>query len=248
MFLFVAEPFLLACTTTGFHLPLTFIIPRLLRVAVVSLVTEPAAIATFCLAEEPTIVSLVVPRTALAAAIFEMTRKGRLQSVGLVDRFLLLKFSRMSQSSHVFLLEYSDQFLGCGMYLQVTVVTLLDTNIWPREVIPGSRQGRDYCDLELDFRDPEVDIVDQVKVLPIFLEGHKVFADVVPLFGSSMSEVSDNSNGGLLAFVLIDCFEVVPGCMGRRTVLDVDKRFISDILSNKMVSIVIILFPVIMSN
>ena len=162
--------------------------------------TEPAAIATFCLAEEPTIVSLVVLRTALATAIFEMTRKGRLRSMGLVDRFLLLEFPGMSQSSHVFPLEYSNEFLGHGVYLRVTVVTLLDTNIWLHEVIPGSWQGRDYCDLELDFRDPEVDVVDQVKVLPVFLEGRKVFADVVPLFGSSMPEVSDNSNGSLLAF------------------------------------------------
>jgi len=128
-----------------------------------------------------------------------------------VDSFLLLKFPGTSQSSHVFLLEYSDEFLGRGMYLRVTVVTLLDTNIRPREVIPGRRQGRNYCDLELDFGDPEVDVVDQVKTLPVFLEGCKVFANVVPLFGSSMPEVSDNSNGSFLAFVLVDCFEVVPG-------------------------------------
>ena len=89
-----------------------------------------------------------------------------------MDRFLLRKFPRTSQSSHIFLLEYSDEFLGCGVYLRVTVVTLLDTNIRLHEVIPGCRQGRNYCNLELDFGDPEVDVVDQVKVLPVFLEGH----------------------------------------------------------------------------
>ena len=214
MFLFVAEPFLLAPTTTGFHLSLTFIIPHLLRVAVVGPVTESVAIATLRLAEEPTIVSLVVPRTALAATILKATRKGRLRSMSLVDSFLLLTFPGTSQSSHVFLLEYSDEFLGRGVYLRVTVVTLLDTDIRPREIIPGCRQGRNNSDLELDFGDPEVDIVDQVKALPVFLEGRKVLADVVPLFGSGMPEVSDNGNGSLLAFILVDCFKVMPGSMG----------------------------------
>ena len=116
------------------------------------------------------------------------------------------------------------------------------------EVIPGCRQGRNYCNLELDFGDPEVDVIDQVKVLPVFLEGRKVFTDVVLLFGSSMPEVSDDSNGGLLAFVLIDRFKVVPGCMGRQAMLDVNKRFVSYILSNKVLSVIVILFPVVMPN
>jgi len=72
-----------------------------------------------------------------------------------------------------------------------------------------------------------------------------VFADVVPLFGGSMPEVSDK---GLLAFVLVDSLEVMPGCMGGRAVLDVDKRFVSNILGNKMLSVVVILLPVVVSN
>ena len=59
-----------------------------------------------------------------------------------------------------------------------------------------------------------------------------MLADVVPLFGSGIPEVSDDGNSSLLAFVLVDCFKVVPGCMRGRTVLDVDKRFVSDILSD----------------
>ena len=59
-----------------------------------------------------------------------------------------------------------------------------------------------------------------------------MLADVVLFFGSGMPEVSDNSNSSFLEFVLIDCFEVVPGCIKGGTVLDVDKRFVSDILGN----------------
>ena len=59
-----------------------------------------------------------------------------------------------------------------------------------------------------------------------------MLTDVFPLFGSGMPEVSDNGNSSLLAFVLIDCFEVVPGYMKGGTVLDVDKRFVSNILGN----------------
>src|SRR5271168_3245203 len=64
--LLVAEPFLFTSTPTSFSLPLTFIVPHLLRVAVLGLVTKSFADAAFGLAEEPTIISLVVPRTALA--------------------------------------------------------------------------------------------------------------------------------------------------------------------------------------
>ena len=85
-------------------------------------------------------------------------------------------------------------------------------------------------------------------MLSVLFEGCKVLTDVVPLFSSSMPEVSDNGNSGILAFVLVDGLKVMPGCMGGRTMLDVDKRFISDILGNKMLSVVIILFPVVMSN
>jgi len=47
-----------------------------------------------------------------------------------------------------------------------------------------------------------------------------------------MPEVSDNGNSSLLAFILVDSLEVMPGCMRGGTVLDVDKRFISNVLSN----------------
>ena len=149
-----------------------------------------------------------------------------------MDSLRFFKFPGTPQSSHILLLEYSNEFLGRGMYLRVAIVALLDTYIRPRKVVPGCRQGGDDCNLELDFRDLEVTVINQVEVLPVFLEGRKVFADVVPLFGSGMPEVPDNSNSGLLAFVLVDCFEVMPSCMGGRTMLDVDKRFISNILSN----------------
>jgi hypothetical protein len=85
-------------------------------------------------------------------------------------------------------------------------------------------------------------------VLPVLFEGRKVLANVVPLFSSSMPEVSDNGNSSLLAFVLVYCFKVVPGCMGGGTMLDVNKRFISNILGNEMLSGVIIVLPVVMSN
>ena len=231
-FLLVAEPFLFGTTSFGISLPLTFIVPRLLRAAVFGQVTETIAGAALVLAKEPTVIRLVVLRTALAAAILNVTPKGRLWSVGLVDSFLFLEFPGTLQSSHVFLLEYSDEFLGHGMYLRVAIVALLDTYIQPREVIPGRWQGRDDRDLELDFGDLEITVVDQVKALPVLFEGRKVLVDVVPLFSSSMPEVSDNSNSGLLAFVLVDCFEVMPGSMGGDTMLDVDKRFVSDVLSN----------------
>src|SRR5271168_5098398 len=230
--LLVAEPFLFISTPTGFSLPLTFIVPHLLRVAVLGLVTESFADAALGLAKEPTIFSLVVLRTTLATAIFKATRKRRLWSESLVDSLRFFKFPGTSQSSHILLLEYSDEFLGCGMYLRVAIVALLDIYIRPREVVPGRWQGGDGCNFELDFGDLEVTVINQVEALPVFLEGRKVFANVVPLFGSGMPEVPDNGNSSLLAFVLIDCFEVVPGCMGGRTVLDVDKRFVSNILSN----------------
>jgi hypothetical protein len=143
-----------------------------------------------------------------------------------VDGLLFFKFPGTSQSSHIFLLEYSDEFLGRGVYLRVIIVALLDTYIWPREVIPGCQQGRNNSDLELDFGDPEVTVINQVKAFPVLFEGRKVLTDVVPLFSSSMPEVSDNGNSGLLAFVLVDGLEVTPGCMRGRTVLDVNKRFV----------------------
>ena len=124
-----------------------------------------------------------------------------------MDSLRFFKFPGTSQSSHILFLEYSDEFLGRGMYLRVAIVALLDTYIWPREIVPGRRQGGDDCNLELDFRDLEVTVINQVEALPVFFEGCKVFTDVVPLFGSGMPEVPDNGNSGLLAFVLVDCFD-----------------------------------------
>jgi len=139
--LFVAEPFLLASTPTGFGLPLTFEFPRLLRVAVFGLMTEPFADAALGLAKEPTVFSLMVPQTALATtfSIEDATRKRRLRSGGLVDSLLFFKLPRTSQSSHILLLEYPDEFLGRGVYLRVAIVALLDTYIRPRKIIPGRR-------------------------------------------------------------------------------------------------------------
>ena len=82
--------------------------------------------------------------------------------------------------------------------------------------------GRDDSDLELDFWDLEIVIVDQVEAFPIFLEGSEVITDVV----------SDDGDGSLLTFILVDSLEVFPGCVGRRTMLDMDERFIGNILSN----------------
>ena len=59
-----------------------------------------------------------------------------------------------------------------------------------------------------------------------------MLADVIILFGSPMPKVSDDGNSGLLAFVLIDGLEVMPGCMGRRTMLNVNEQFICNILSD----------------
>ena len=149
-----------------------------------------------------------------------------------MDSFLFFKLPRTLQSSHILLLEYSDEFLGCSICLRISRIALLDTNVQPREAVPGCRQGGDDSNLELDFGDPEITVVDQVEALPVLFEGHKMFTDVIPLFSSGMPEVSDNGNSSLLAFVLIDCFKVVPGCMRGRTMLDVDKRFVSNILSD----------------
>jgi len=66
----------------------------------------------------------------------------------------------------------------------------------------------------LDLRDLEVTVIYQVETLPVLFEGCKMLADVVPLFSSGMPEVSDNGNSGLLAFVLVDCLEVMPGYIG----------------------------------
>jgi hypothetical protein len=105
----------------------------------------------------------------------------------------------------------------------------------------------DNCDLELDLQDLEVTLVNQIEVLPVLFEGCKVITDVIFLFSSGMPGVSNDSNSSLLAFVLIDCLEVMPGCV-RRSMLYVNERFISDILGNKVLSIIVIIPPIVMPN
>jgi len=84
----------------------------------------------------------------------------------------------------------------------------------------------------LDLWDLEVIVVDQVEMLPVFLEGRKMVADVVVFFSCSMPKISDDGDGGFLAFVLVDSLEVSPGFMGGRTMLNVNKWFIRNILSD----------------
>jgi hypothetical protein len=104
-------------------------------------VTDPFTDATFGLAKEPTILSLVVPQTAMATAfgIMDVTCKRKLQNAGLVDSLLFFKLPRTSQPSHILLLEYSNEFLGHGVYLRVIIVALLDTYIQPHEAVLGHR-------------------------------------------------------------------------------------------------------------
>ena len=68
----------------------------------------------------------------------------------------------------------------------IDIIALLDPSIWPSKTIPGRRQGGDDSDLELDFRDLEIVVVDQVEAFPVFLEGSEVFVNVVVLAGSSV--------------------------------------------------------------
>ena len=104
------------------------------------------------------------------------------------------------------------------------------------------------CNLALcDLWDFEI-VVNQVKPFPVFLEGCTI-ADVVIIFlSSSMPKILNDSDRGFLAFVLIDGLEVSSGCVGRRTMLNVNERFISDILGNQMLSVIIIIFQVSMSK
>jgi hypothetical protein len=69
-------------------------------------VTKPIADTTFGLTKVPAIFSLVVPLTAVAAAlhIFEMTTERWLGGVCLVNSLWLLEFPGSSLASDVFLL------------------------------------------------------------------------------------------------------------------------------------------------
>ena len=98
----------------------------------------------------------------------------------------------------------------------------------------------------MDLWDLEVIVIDQIKTLPVFFEDSKVLTDVIIFFSSHMPKVLDDVNSSLLAFVLIDGLKVFLGCVRRRTMLNVNKRFICYILSNEMLSV--IPFPVVMSN
>ena len=59
-----------------------------------------------------------------------------------------------------------------------------------------------------------------------------MFVYVLIFFGSGMPQVPNDGDGSFLTFVFIDSFEVAPSCMRRGTVLNVDKWFISNILSD----------------
>ena len=63
--------------------------------------------------------------------------KGKASEHRLGGQSLVFKFPKTSQSLHILLLEYSNEFLGCGMYLRVTIVALLDTYVQPLEAVPG---------------------------------------------------------------------------------------------------------------
>ena len=69
-------------------------------------------------------------------------------------------------------------------------------------------------------------------MFPIFFEGGEMFADVTILIGSSVPEISNDGDSGLLAFILIDSLEVTPGCVRRRAMLNMNQRFVGNILSN----------------
>ena len=103
--------------------------------------TNPFTDVTLILAKVPAIFGLVTSHVTLATAfgILKVTGKVGLgfTSVRVVDHFLFLDFPRTLQLSYILLLEYSDELLGCGVDLRISVVTLLDANIRPCEIVPG---------------------------------------------------------------------------------------------------------------
>lgn len=78
-----------------------------------------------------------------------------------------------------------------------------------------------------------------------FLSG-KVLANVILFLGRGVPEVADDRDGGLLTFVFVDRLEVLPCNMGGGPVLDVD--FVTHVLGNEMLGIVVVLLPVVMTN
>jgi hypothetical protein len=100
----------------------------------------------------------------------------------------------------------------------------------------------------LDFWDFEAIIVDQVKTLPVLLEGSEMFANIIPFFGSCMPEVSDDCDSSLLAFVLIDGLEIFPGNVRGGTMLDVNDRFVTYVLCDKVFGIIVVFLPVVMAD
>jgi hypothetical protein len=85
-------------------------------------------------------------------------------------------------------------------------------------------------------------------MLPVLLEGSEMLANIIPFFGSCMPEVSDDCDSSLLAFVLIDGLEIFPGNMRGGTMLDVNDRFVTYILCDKVLGIIVVFLPVVMAN
>jgi hypothetical protein len=80
-------------------------------------VAKSIAVATFALAKEFAVLILVVMHATVTTVfgILEMTTKGWLRSLSLVNSFWLLEFPRLSLMSDIFLLEHPDEFLECNL-------------------------------------------------------------------------------------------------------------------------------------
>jgi hypothetical protein len=78
---------------------------------------ESVADAAFALAKEFAVLSLMVMHATVTTmlSILEMTTKGWLGSLSLVDSFRFLEFPRLSLTSDIFLLKYANEFLGCNL-------------------------------------------------------------------------------------------------------------------------------------
>jgi len=63
--------------------------------------------------------------------------------------------------------------------------------------------------------------------------------NIVSFLGSSMPKIMDDRDSGFLAFVLVNGLKVLPSNVRRRAMLDMNNTFIANILSNKMLSIVV---------
>ena len=91
-------------------------------------------------------------------------------------------------------------------------------------------------------------LINQIKTLPVLLESSKVVTDVIPFFSSSMPEVLDDCNCSFLALVLVNSLEIFSGNVGAGAMFDVDNRFVTHILSDKVLGIIVILLPVVVTD